>query len=82
MRKFSALIFTVARTLCIAGCTSPNEKSEIVSENEATTLFVETIKLENSSVNIGNKPTEKSILSIETISFATSENVAEKLSKI
>lgn len=81
MRKFFVLVISVCLTLCIAGCTSPNEKSEIASEIEATTSLVETPELENSSANTENKPTENGTLSAETTSSTTSENVAEKVSK-
>lgn len=81
MRKFFIFIISVCLTLCITGCTSTNGKSEKVSENEATTSLSETTKPENSFVNTENKPTENITLSAEATSSATSENVAEKVSK-
>lgn len=81
MRKNFVFILAIALTLFITGCISTNNKSKIVSDNEATTPFVETAEPTNSSVNTENNSKEKSILSTELASYDTPENVDEKVSK-
>lgn len=81
MKKFSVLIISVCLTLCISGCTSNNDNGKIVSENEASTSFVEAVEPDNSTINNVNNAEENRTLSTEPTSSDTSKNVAEKVSK-
>lgn len=81
MKKFSVLIISVCLTLCISSCTSNNDNGKIVSENEASTSFVEAVEPDNSTINNVNNAEENRTLSTEPTSSDTSKNVAEKVSK-